>query len=79
MKARHLLEATPVNLTDGEPGLSVVRAALTVGVHVVLANKAPLALRYGELSDLADGWMMQYRPTGADRPGAHPRCVSARP
>lgn len=70
-----LLEATPVNLTDGEPGLSVVRAALTAGVHVVLANKGPLALCYGELaglSDLADGWGLCYRPTEVG-PRAHPR------
>jgi homoserine dehydrogenase len=54
-----LLEATPVNLTDGEPGLGTVRAALAAGVHVVLANKAPLALAYAELvaaSDPDDGW-----------------------
>jgi homoserine dehydrogenase len=71
-----LLEATPVNLTDGEPGLSVVRAALTAGVHVVLANKGPLALCYGELtglSDLADGWGVSYQPTAARGPGARPR------
>jgi homoserine dehydrogenase len=70
-----LLEATPVNLTDGEPGLSVVRAALTAGVHVVLANKGPLALCYGELaglSDLADGWGLCYRPT-VGAPDARPR------
>jgi homoserine dehydrogenase len=70
-----LLEATPVNLADGEPGLSVVRAALTTGVHVVLANKGPLALCYAELaalSDLAEGWGSCYRATGTG-PGAHPR------
>jgi len=70
-----LLEATPVNLTDGEPGLSVVRAALTAGVHVVLANKGPLALCYSELaglSDLADGWGSRYRPA-RDGPGTRPR------
>jgi homoserine dehydrogenase len=53
-----VLEASPVNLVDGEPGLGVVRAALARGVSVVLANKAPLVLAYGELHDLA-------RQTGA--------------
>jgi homoserine dehydrogenase len=70
-----LLEATPVNLADGEPGLSVVRAALTSGVHVVLANKGPLALCYGELaalSDLADGWGSCYRPIETNGMGAPP-------
>ncbi|MFC0096760.1 homoserine dehydrogenase [Micromonospora marina] len=54
-----LVEATPVNLTDGRPALDTVRYALTHGVHAVLANKAPLALRYAELAALshpADRW-----------------------
>lgn len=70
-----LLEATPVNLADGEPGLSAVRAALTAGVHVVLANKGPLALRYRELaglSDLADGWGSRYLSV-TPRQNARPR------
>jgi homoserine dehydrogenase len=49
-----LLEATPVNLDDGEPGLSTVTRALELWVHVVLANKAPLALAYRRLSALSD-------------------------
>jgi homoserine dehydrogenase len=70
-----LLEATPVNLEDGEPGLSAVRAALAAGVHVVLANKGPLALRYRELaavSDLADGWGSSYHPAAPGQ-NARPR------
>ena len=47
-----VLEASPVNLTTGEPGLSVVRTALRRGIPVVLANKAPLVLAYRELHDL---------------------------
>jgi homoserine dehydrogenase len=52
-----VLEATPVNLQTGQPGLDIVRAALGRGLPVVLANKGPLALAYGELarrSDLTD-------------------------
>ncbi|HWQ15605.1 MAG TPA: homoserine dehydrogenase [Roseiflexaceae bacterium] len=49
-----LLEATPVNLRDGEPGLSIVRAALRRGMHAVLANKGPLALAYSDLAGLSD-------------------------
>jgi homoserine dehydrogenase len=48
-----VLEASPVNLTDGEPGLSVARHALQRGIAVVLANKAPLVLAFAELSELA--------------------------
>lgn len=48
-----VLEASPVNLQDGEPGLTVTRNALQRGISVVLANKAPLVLAFAELSDLA--------------------------
>jgi homoserine dehydrogenase len=61
-----LLDATPVNLIDGEPGLGLVRAALHRGMHVVLADKGPLALAYPELnalSDLATGWGARYSGT----------------
>lgn len=44
-----LLEATPVNLHTGQPGLDLCRAAIRNGMHVVLANKGPLALAYQEL------------------------------
>jgi homoserine dehydrogenase len=48
-----VLDGSPVNLVDGEPGLSAARAALRRGVAVVLANKAPLVLAFGELQGLA--------------------------
>lgn len=48
-----VLEASPVNLEHGEPGLGVVRAALQRGLAVVLANKAPLVLAFAELNNLA--------------------------
>ena len=54
-----LLEATPVNLQDGQPGLGIVKSALQHHVHVVLANKGPLALAFAELAALSDlelGW-----------------------
>jgi homoserine dehydrogenase len=49
-----LLEATPVNLQHGQPGLDIVRAALGRGLHVVLANKGPLVLAYAGLAALSD-------------------------
>lgn len=48
-----VLEASPVNLVDGEPGLGVTRAALARGAGVVLANKGPLVLAFQELHALA--------------------------
>jgi homoserine dehydrogenase len=49
-----LAEATPTNLTTGEPGLSHMRTALTQGLHVVAANKGPLVLHYAALRQLAE-------------------------
>jgi len=48
-----LLEASPVDLNTGNPGLSNCRIALERGLHLVLANKAPLALAQAELDRLA--------------------------
>jgi homoserine dehydrogenase len=48
-----VLDASPVNLQTGEPGLSAVRAALGRGIPAVLANKAPLVLAFHELHELA--------------------------
>lgn len=48
-----VLEASPVNLQHGEPGLSVARTALERGINVVLANKAPLVLAFQELHKIA--------------------------
>lgn len=44
-----LVEASPLNLQTGSPGLQVTRQALSQGVHVVLANKGPLVLAFDEL------------------------------
>ena len=51
--AELVVDASPTNLRDGEPGLSCVRASLSRGHHVVLANKGPLVLAFGELSAMA--------------------------
>jgi homoserine dehydrogenase len=48
-----LLEASPVNLKDGQPGMGCIEAALSRGMHVVTANKAPLVLAYPRLLALA--------------------------
>ncbi|UCC64981.1 MAG: homoserine dehydrogenase [Anaerolineae bacterium] len=48
-----LLEASPANLQDGQPGLSCIEAALSRGMHVVTANKSPLVLAFPRLLALA--------------------------
>jgi homoserine dehydrogenase len=68
-----LLEATPVNLQHGQPGLDLVTAALQQGIHTILANKGPVALAYQELaaiSDLGLGWGARYNATAVPISGA---------
>lgn len=48
-----LIEATPTNLVDGEPGTTHIITALEQGMDVVSANKGPLVLHYRKLHDLA--------------------------
>lgn len=48
-----VLEASPVDLKTGEPGLSATRTSLRRGIPVVLANKGPLVLAFAELQALA--------------------------
>jgi homoserine dehydrogenase len=56
-----LVEVTPTNLHDAEPGMSHIRVALSKGMHVVTANKGPAALAASELISLARQHMVQLR------------------
>ena len=62
--AEALVEATPSNFKDGEPGLSNVKQALATGKHVVTANKGPLALAMPALLELATHKKLQLRFSG---------------
>ncbi len=48
-----LVEATPTNLRDGQPGLGLIADALRRRVPVAMASKGPLVLGYAELTTLA--------------------------
>ena len=56
-----LVEVTPTNLRDAEPGMSHIRVALSKGMHVVTANKGPAALAATELISLARQHGVQLR------------------
>ena len=56
-----LVEVTPTNLRDAEPGISHIREALSKGMHVVTANKGPAALAATELVTLARQYGVQLR------------------
>ena len=48
-----LFEATSLNVTDGQPAIDHIRAALHHGAHAITANKGPIVHAYRELRDLA--------------------------
>jgi homoserine dehydrogenase len=48
-----VVEVTPTNIVNGEPGLSHIMAALKRKRHVVTTNKGPLALALPALMELA--------------------------
>jgi homoserine dehydrogenase len=48
-----VFETTPLNPDDGEPAIAYIRQALARGIHVVTANKGPIAFAYSELRSLA--------------------------
>jgi homoserine dehydrogenase len=52
-KPEVLLEITTLNPQSGEPAISHIRAAFSRKVHVITANKGPIAHAYAELRDEA--------------------------
>jgi homoserine dehydrogenase len=56
-----MIDVTPTNIDDGEPGLSYILEAFKRGLHVVTSNKGPLALKYGVLCDEAKKNGVQFR------------------
>jgi len=49
-----VIEMTPTNVKNGEPGVSFIRKALEEGKDVVTSNKGPLVVSMKELLSLAD-------------------------
>lgn len=59
-----LFETTPLNTDDGEPAVDYIRRALARGLHVVTANKGPIAFKYAELRSLAAEHGVSFRFEG---------------
>ncbi len=62
--AEVVVETTPTNFKNGEPGMSNIKTALSAGKHVVTANKGPLALAMPALLELARHRSLQLRFSG---------------
>lgn len=54
VQAEVVVEVTPTNIRNGEPGLSHIKAAFRSRKHVVTTNKGPLALAMPALIELAN-------------------------
>jgi homoserine dehydrogenase len=52
-RAEVAIEVTPLNPTTGEPAISHIRAAFARGMHVITANKGPIAHAYHSLDEAA--------------------------
>lgn len=59
--ANVLIELTTLDPEHGEPALSFIRQALTAGMHVITANKGPIAHAADELHLLAQQHKVQLR------------------
>jgi len=62
--AEVVVETTPTNFKNGEPGLSNIKTALSTRKHVVTTNKGPLALAMPALIELARHRNRQLRFSG---------------
>ena len=60
-KAEIAVELTTLNPATGEPAISHLRAAFARKMHVVTANKGPIAHAYAELRDLAARQGVEFR------------------
>ena len=65
-----LFETSPLNPLTGEPAAAYIRQALARALHVVTANKGPLAFAYRELQALANRQHVQFRFEGTVMDGA---------
>lgn len=63
-EAEVVIETTPSNFENGEPGLSNIKTSLATGKHVVTANKGPLALAMPALVELAEHKKVKLRFSG---------------
>jgi len=59
--AEILVEATPTNVVNGEPGLSFTLEAMRTGKHVITANKGPLAVAFDKLWRASQKYSVQLK------------------
>jgi homoserine dehydrogenase len=60
-QAEVMIEITTLEPATGEPAISHIRAGFARGLHVVTANKGPIAHAYAALRDEAAARLVQFR------------------
>lgn len=60
-RAEVAIEITTLNPATGEPAIRHIRAAFERGLHVITANKGPIAHAFAELRDEAARSLVQFR------------------
>ena len=65
VEAEIMIECTPTNLIDAEPGTTHITTAMRTGKNVISVNKGPLALAFPSLIELANynGVMLRFSGT----------------
>jgi homoserine dehydrogenase len=61
---RVLIEMTTLNPLTGQPAIRHIRTAFKLGMHVITANKGPVAVAYRRLARLADAHGCAFRFEG---------------
>jgi homoserine dehydrogenase len=56
-----VIEVTTLDPASGEPAISHIRAALARGIHVITANKGPIAYAYADLCERARAAQVEFR------------------
>ncbi len=55
------IEITTLNPENGEPAIGHIKSAINSGIHVITANKGPIAHAYAELRELARRAQVEFR------------------
>src|SRR5438093_5771199 len=63
-EAEVLIELTPTNIANGEPGRTHIISGMKTGKHVITVNKGPLALEFPSLIELAEYNQVAFRFSG---------------
>lgn len=55
-----MIEMSALSINDGQPAISYIEKAFDLGMHVITANKGPIAWRYKELKKTAEDKNLQF-------------------